>query len=355
MKILLITENLGSGGAERQLSGLAVLMKEKGYEVKVITYLENQFFEPYLKANGIDYEFYPCLLNRFTRVYYLCRILKKYRPDTVISYLSAVNMSVCLARLFYPMRLIVSERSHTLDFGLKTKLLYRLYNIADIVVPNSHSEAENILLYFPFLISKIVTIPNFVDVDTFIPLHSRKENDILKILCVGRVIASKNILRLLDAVRKVLDKGMVFEVIWVGSHYDTSYCEMVREKILELHLEDSFLLKDQVDNVISEYQHADFFCLPSLLEGYPNVLCEAMSCGLPVICSDVYENSYIVQEGINGFLFDPYDIDNIAVAIEKIVSLSVLERIQMGHRNRVHVQNENSKEKFVNRYITLLK
>ena len=169
------------------------------------------------------------------------------------------------------------------------------------------------------------------------------------------MIASKNILRLLDAVRKVLDKGMFFEVIWVGSHYDTSYCEMVREKISELHLEDSFLLKDQVDNVINEYQHADFFCLPSLLEGYPNVLCEAMSCGLPVICSDVYENSYIVQEGINGFLFDPYDIDNIAVAIEKIVSLSALERIQMGHRNRVHVQNENSKEKFLNRYITLLK
>ena len=43
MKILLITENLGSGGAERQLSGLAVLMKEKGYEVKVITYLEINF------------------------------------------------------------------------------------------------------------------------------------------------------------------------------------------------------------------------------------------------------------------------------------------------------------------------
>ena len=54
-KILLITENLGSGGAERQICGLASLLTKAGYPCRLITYVENQFYEPYLRQNGVDY------------------------------------------------------------------------------------------------------------------------------------------------------------------------------------------------------------------------------------------------------------------------------------------------------------
>lgn len=50
-----------------------------------------------------------------------------------------------------------------------------------------------------------------------------------------------------------------------------------------------------------EYRKADVFCLPSLYEGYPNVVAEAMSCGLPILCSNVCENPYIVEEGAMAF------------------------------------------------------
>lgn len=48
-KILLFTENLGSGGAERQLTGLAVLLKNAGYVVKVVTYIKAQHYESFLR------------------------------------------------------------------------------------------------------------------------------------------------------------------------------------------------------------------------------------------------------------------------------------------------------------------
>lgn len=57
-KILLITENIGSGGAERQLCGLASMLTKAGFTCRLITYIENQFYEPYLRKNGVDYELF---------------------------------------------------------------------------------------------------------------------------------------------------------------------------------------------------------------------------------------------------------------------------------------------------------
>lgn len=56
-KILLITETLGSGGAERQICGLASMLTKAGFPCRLITYVENQFYEPYLRQNGVDYQF----------------------------------------------------------------------------------------------------------------------------------------------------------------------------------------------------------------------------------------------------------------------------------------------------------
>ena len=99
MRILLLTENLGSGGAERQFTGLAVLLKEKGYQVRVITYIEKQFYEPYLKKNQIDYKLVRKAANKYTRVYYIWRELCEYKPDVVVSFLPSVNITMCLVRL----------------------------------------------------------------------------------------------------------------------------------------------------------------------------------------------------------------------------------------------------------------
>lgn len=63
-KILLITENIGSGGAERQLCGLASMLTKAGFTCRLITYIENQFYEPYLRKNGVDYEFVPKLFDK---------------------------------------------------------------------------------------------------------------------------------------------------------------------------------------------------------------------------------------------------------------------------------------------------
>lgn len=353
MKILLITENLGSGGAERQLVGLAVLLKKRGYKVKVISYVNNQFYLPLLNYNQVDYELYSKARSKYTRVYYLNKLFKREKPDAVISFLPSVNLSVCLTRLFVKYRLIVSERSHTQKFNLRKNIELFSYLMADKLVANSFSESDNIKEHFPLLRNRIIAIPNFVDTDKFVPFK-RVPKDIPLILSVGRLIPSKNALRLLDALKIIYDKGFRFSLRWIGNQSNKEYLKQVIDKIDKLHLNDFVTLVEQKENVLLEYQHADIFCFPTLFEGFPNVLCEAMSCELPIVSSNVCDIPQVVDNHVNGFLFDPTNIDYMVNALENMLNMKPEQFSCMGKLNRRKMIDNYSKEEFVEQYIKLL-
>lgn len=352
-RILLFTENLGSGGAERQLTGLAVMLKQRGYAVKVITYVERQFHEQFLVDNGVDYELIPSILSKSTGLLHLFFAVRKYKPDTIISFLSSPNLRMCLLRKFYKTNLIVSERSHTLNWSFKVKLRYFLYRLSDCVVANSFSETENIASHCHRLQNKLVAIPNYVDVDKFTPAIEREHGGDLRVVAVGRLIPSKNVIKLLDAISIMAKNGVNIHLTWTGAQYDKLYLADVKDKVANCGLSNYVTLQDQTDNVVDVYRSADFFCLPTLYEGYPNVICEAMSCGLPVVCSNVCENPRIVEDGVNGFLFNPDDANDIANALTKMVLMTNEERQQMGLRNRKKIVEHNSMEAFVTKYIDL--
>ena len=111
-KILLITESLGSGGAERQICGLTVMLTKAGFPCRLITYVKNQFYEPYLRQHSVDYQFVPELWDKKTRVFKVAKYVRQYKPDVVISFLPSVNKTMCLAKLLFKAKLVVSERNN---------------------------------------------------------------------------------------------------------------------------------------------------------------------------------------------------------------------------------------------------
>ena len=354
-RILLIIEHLGSGGAERQICGLASLLTQRGYSCRLITYVENQFYEPFLIRNNVDYEFVPDLWDKKTRVYRLVKYLKSYRPDVVISYLPSVTMTTCLARIFYKCKLIVSERNNNTSVSLNDRLRFNLYRMADYVVPNSFSQGQFINKYFSFLQHKVRPIVNYVDINHFLPAKAKLRSSIPRIMTAARYTSQKNCLTYLEAVRMLKDQNVRVHFDWYGSKsYDPSYFKLVEAKALDLNIEDYISFHDSNRDILSEYQKSDAFCLPSLYEGYPNVLVEAMSCGLPILCGDVYDNPYIVEDIKNGFLFRPSDPKSIADAIVKLLALSDLDWGKMGELNRKQCTERNSSQQFVESYIKLI-
>lgn len=354
-KILLITENLGSGGAERQICGLASMLTKAGYPCRLITYVENQFYEPYLRQNGVDYRFVPTLWNKKTRVFKVAKYVRLYKPDVVISFLPSVNMTMCLAKLFFNAKLIVSERNNNISITRRDKIQFNLYRMADAIVPNSNSQGEFIRNNFSFLGEKVHPIINYVDVNRFTPAVTPVLNDIIRVVTVARYVPQKNVLTYLKVVRNVKDIGLNVHFDWYGDKkYNPAYYAEIEKEYHRLNIEDYMTLHDSVQRVEDEYRKADIFCLPSLFEGYPNVVVEAMSCGLPVLCSRVYENPHIVEDRINGYLFDPQNVDQIVATIRNMVELSSDERCEMGKRNRELCLRRNTAEVFLKSYAELI-
>ena len=357
-RILLITEGLGSGGAERQLCGLAVFLKEKGYTVKVVTYTDKLFYLDYLKSNKVDYENRPSLLNRYLRPFRLVSLYKEYKPDVIISFLTSVNIATCLSKLFYrKAKLIVSERNTNQTYTRKDKITFSLYNLANYIVPNSYSQKNFILKYFPSYENKVRTITNFVDLDTFKPADGYQDkapNSPLNIVTVARFSEQKNCLRYLKAIAKIKQSGVKVRFEWFGNMSDSpDYMDQITDLIKELNIGDYISVKDHTNDVVSVYHNADVFCLPSLYEGYPNVVCEAMSCGLPILCSRVCDNPMIVEEGKNGFLFNPLDIDDISNSIIKFNSID--KRLSLMRKSSRNIaERKFSKKRFVALYSGLI-
>ena len=354
-RILLITEGLGSGGAERQICGLATLLTKAGYPCRLITYVENQFYEPYLHQNDVEYELVPRLLNKGTRVFRVVKYVRQYKPDVIISYLPSVNKTMCLARLFFKAKLIVSERNNNTGITRKDRLQFNLYRMADLIVPNSNCQGNFICQSFPFLASKVRPIINFVDTNRFMPLETYKKNDVLRVVTVARYTQQKNVITYMKAIRLIKESGIKVHFDWYGdkNHNATYYAEIETE-YNKLNISDLLTLHDQNPKIEEEYHKADIFCLPSLYEGYPNAIAEAMSCGLPILCSNVYENPYIVKEGVNGFLFNPANPNDIASVIKHMLSLSSEDWRQMGMHNRRVCLKRNTEVAFLNSYIKLI-
>lgn len=354
-KILLVIEHLGSGGAERQICGLAAMLRNAGYTCRLISYVKNQFYEPYLHKNGVDYELVHNLYDKKWRIYRMVKYVNHYKPDIVISYLPAVNVTMCLAKMFINAKLIVSERNNNTCIKFRDQIQFNLYRFADAIVPNSYTQGDFIRKNFKFLSKKVFPIINFVDLDRFTPSLSRPENNSLRIVTVARYTTQKNVLKFLDVVRKVKDSGLNVHFDWYGNkEYDKAYFSKVQKKYDYLDIKDYLTLHNPSNKIDEEYKNSDVLCLPSLYEGYPNVIVEAMACGLPVICANRFENPYIVEDNVNGYLFDPESVDDIFSAILRITKLSNDDRKQMGETNRQLCLKRNAEDNFVKSYSKLI-
>lgn len=354
-KILLFTDVLGAGGAQRQLVTLASLLKTKGYDVNMLDYWDNTFYDEVLKLNNVPFA------HRLTKgkkniIKMLTSHVNILQPDVVISYMENPSVIACISKLIAKkkFKLIVSERNTTQVINCNTRIRFFLFRLTDYIVPNSHSQGRFIDEHYSNLSKKTRVITNVIDAKKFVPTEVCPNNNVFKFVVVARVVEQKNVLRFIEAVSILKEKGYNFRVDWYGEPYPPEYFANCLHMQAEKHVQDVLYFHEPTREVVKVYQSADAFVLPSIYEGFPNVLCEAMSCGLPVIASAVCDNPKILCDEHCGYLVDPLKPESIADAMEKMLNLSVGNRHAMGEASRMHIENYFSEEKFVNAYIELI-
>lgn len=357
MKIICLIDCLGAGGAQRQLVGLGSFLKEKNHDVEFLIYNNAVFYKDLLTNSGIKVtciDNYKTHIGRFVK---LSSYIIKQKPDWVVSFMEQPGAIAIFAKLrkFGNLNVLVSKRNTNLVCTLNERFYFNLFRIADIVTTNAYGEIHFFEQYFPKLAKKTEVIVNFVDLDYF-NCNRSDINAKRKIIVAASISPSKNTERFIRAIKKVSETTRNFMVEWYGIFsMEDEYYKKCQALIEELEIQDVINLKPKTQNIRSKYIENDVFCLPSYFEGTPNALCEAMSCSMPIICSNVCENPLYVKEGVNGFLFEPENEDSIAKAVLDIISKDNDTLLQYGKNSRQFAEANFSKELFVEKYINLLK
>lgn len=154
--------------------------------------------------------------------------------------------------------------------------------------------------------------------------------DAVILLSVGEVNKNKNHRLAIEALGMVQGKKIYYFVCGRGP-----LSEELKALAIQNGLRNRFILTGYRDDVADFYRAADIFIFPSLREGLPVSVMEAMACGLPVICSPIRGNTDLVEDGVSGLLVDTTP-EKLADAIEKLRS-----DVQLRHRLGMAAQEKS--------------
>lgn len=176
---------------------------------------------------------------------------------------------------------------------------------------------------------KIDVIPDGLDLASFESTQRKANPKTVRCLAIGRLIPRKGFQFLIRALPQILDKVQHnFEIEIVG---DGPYREELIGLAENLGVTSYVRFAGTVpySELPQKYREADIFILPSLAEGMPLVVLEAMGTGLPIIASRVQGIDELVAEDGNGALFDAGDVDGLANCLIKLINTGE-KRIEMG-------------------------
>jgi glycosyltransferase involved in cell wall biosynthesis len=321
-----LVADLGNGGQERQLYNLVTNLQSEGFKL-VVPWdfnLEDKYLS-LLKENSS-----VIVLNLteehgiLAKVRVLRGVLKLTNADFLHSYSFHLNFVSWLCTLFLKpkaiggirSRLVLNRSSHgMLRFYLS--FLFPYYKISNNYT--CFKGLDKLSLAIAKVFNKTHFVHNGIDLDRF---HQNKvetihESDLLKSVSVGRLHPVKKVENIVDWVYRLKQQNIPV------SHQHAGYgphLQLIEDRIIEFGLEKEFSLIGDVRDIPKLLQQSDLFVHAAQHEGCPNVVMEAMACGLPVLASNAGDMEYIVDQGETGYV---YQVDDQETMLK--YSLSMIE------------------------------
>lgn len=263
------------------------------------------------------------------------------------------SWTAVIAKIFFKKKLVVRQGYQLAIFAeragynffkmLIVRFLEKLvYKNADKIIVSSRGDKKYIEERYHILSEKIKYIPNYIDTELFKPLNISKEN---RVCFIGRLVKKKNIFNLIRAI-----SGLDIKLVIFGSGPLKKDLEDFSRR---LNVNTEF--KGNIPNrdLARELNKSKLFVLPSLFEGCPKVLLEAMACGLPVIGTNVYGTAEIIKHKENGYLCETNSASIRKAIIEVLNDKELQERIKINAR--ATILKKFSLEKIIRKEIDIYK
>jgi glycosyltransferase involved in cell wall biosynthesis len=190
-----------------------------------------------------------------------------------------------------------------------------------------------------------VVIHNGIDLKKFNPVSNERKNlradlkiadDAIVICFIGRMTQQKDPLNLIKAFQEVLKSNPKAVLLMVGDGEIKADAIQLAKKLC---IEKSIIFENFRNDIPDVLYSSDIYCLPSLWEGFPIGLLEAMAMGKPVVATTVDGSVEIIENGKNGMLIEPQDIPMLAGAINNLINDKALKD-QLGQAARQTIINE---------------
>lgn len=340
MRLAFVISSLRRGGAEGVLARLANGMAARGHDITLITLGATPSEYPLnatirwvpLDVASPSAGCIQGLANNLRRLRVLRQTLRTIAPAAALSFMDTTNVLTLLAA-GRRLPVVVSERIHPAqhDTGrLWRWLRTKTYPLAHSVVVQTQA-AKN--FFPPPLRPRIRVIPNAVPAIAQ-PHEAEAPGGGKRLVAMGRLEWQKGFDMLLRAFA-ALQGHEEWTLVIYGEGKERAALESLRA---ELGLDQRVSLPGRVDDTQAALRGGDIFVLPSRFEGFPNVLTEAMACGLPVIAADCESGpADIIRPGEDGLLVPPGDISALAQALGLLMSDREL-RNRLGESARSVVQ-----------------
>ncbi len=339
MKISFVIGTMSSGGAERVISEMSNYWAKKGWDISIVTIgaMEGKkdFYplDSSIKRVDLSVKPYKFKINIPILLWKIRTFIKKDKPDVVISFITQSNIIVLLALMGIKVKKIISDRADPYKerVGFFPKKV--TYPLCDTLV----IQTDGVKKFYEKIPSlKVVTIPNPISKATIEKNKSFKFNS-PTIVAMGTLKKIKGFDILISAFANIHKKYPDWNLVIFGEGKDRIVLE---ELIKEHHLQNKVFLPSLIDNPRNTIADADIFVLSSLKEGFPNVLIEAMSVGLPCISFDCnFGPSEIIDNNKNGILIETGHLQALQDAIEKLISSKSL-RDELGKRAKEDSMNK---------------
>lgn len=321
-RILIINNGLGSGGIERASSSLANHFSHLGYDIQILAlYKDKIFFKLDKSVNFVEPNFDRTDLGKLNYVFKLIRFIrnetKKFNPDTILAFSEWTNPYVVLALMGLKYPVFLSDRMNPLaKLPVISEVLKRItYRFVSGIIAQTNFAKR--ILYEKTKSNKIYVINNPVNI-----IKKTNDKEVNLIVSIGRLSVEKGQKYLIKAFSLVKNKD--WKLALIGDGPDREYLEKL---VLDLNLNDQVIFYGHLTNFSKYLTQSKIFVLPSLKEGFPNALIEAMAMGKAVISSDFFDGeNEIIENEINGLLVNAGNVNELFIAIEKLINDCSLRR-----------------------------
>lgn len=352
MKIMQIMPEFGLAGAEIMCEDLSHKLYEKGIDVIVVSLFD--YHSPItdrLEAKGIKVIYLdkkPGL--DLSMIFKLYKLFNKEKPDAIHTHRHVLQYAIPAAVLskikkrVHTMHNIATKENGTI--GRKfNKIFFKFCNVIPVAL--SDIVKETVVEEYKLKEEKIPVVFNGIDLSKCIKKIDYTLHEPIKIIHIGRFAKAKNHVNIVKATEVLKNKNYNFVLSFYG---DGSLKEEIENLVLEKQLNDCVKFKGLASDISEKLNESDIFILPSIFEGMPMTIIEAMGTGVPMIVTSVGGVPEMVKD-YKETLYCNTDFESIAEKIEELI-LNIDLRKQLGE-NAYKKSQIFSSENMAGKYISI--